>query len=92
MNVLPKLIHILQYAEQHKAETVEMPVSSLRLIAVRLYELGDQMEMDPEVQAPTTQAIAQPTGDVCQTCGGMLVQTGKCRTCQSCGTSDGGCS
>lgn len=31
-----------------------------------------------------------PTGDVCR-CGGMLVRTGTCYTCQGCGDSSGGC-
>ncbi|RJQ35987.1 vitamin B12-dependent ribonucleotide reductase [Candidatus Parcubacteria bacterium] len=28
---------------------------------------------------------------VCRNCGGMLVQTGACKTCRSCGVSTGGC-
>lgn len=29
-------------------------------------------------------------GEMCK-CGGMMIQTGSCKTCQSCGTSSGGC-
>lgn len=28
---------------------------------------------------------------VCRACGGMLIQTGTCKTCVQCGTSNGGC-
>lgn len=30
-------------------------------------------------------------GEMCSKCGGMMVQTGSCKTCQSCGQSSGGC-
>lgn len=32
-----------------------------------------------------------PTGDACTRCGGLMVRTGMCMTCQSCGESSGGC-
>lgn len=36
------------------------------------------------------QLIAQPTGDVCNICGGsQLVRTGSCITCQDCGANEG---
>lgn len=28
---------------------------------------------------------------VCRSCGGMMIQTGSCKTCLQCGTSNGGC-
>jgi hypothetical protein len=31
-----------------------------------------------------------PTGELCR-CGGWLVQTGRCLTCQACGQQSGGC-
>ncbi|MBI5138567.1 MAG: vitamin B12-dependent ribonucleotide reductase [Candidatus Vogelbacteria bacterium] len=31
------------------------------------------------------------TGTFCKSCGGMMVQTGSCKTCTTCGTSNGGC-
>lgn len=34
----------------------------------------------------------EPTGDVCSVCGGLLVRTGTCLTCQVCGSTTGGCS
>lgn len=36
-------------------------------------------------------AVPTPTGELCK-CGGLLVRTGTCMTCQSCGGSSGGCS
>ncbi len=30
-------------------------------------------------------------GGICKACGGMLIQTGTCKTCIQCGTSNGGC-
>lgn len=92
MNTLAKLVHIIECAEKNKVETVEMPLSFLRVIAIQLYALGERLEANPEAQVKGTQSTARPAGDVCQTCGGMLVRTGKCLTCQSCGNSDGGCS
>lgn len=32
----------------------------------------------------------QASGNMCK-CGGMMVRTGTCETCQSCGESSGGC-
>ena len=40
-----------------------------------------------------TQVVASRpnlTGEVCAVCGGMMVRTGTCTTCTSCGTT-GGC-
>ena len=30
-------------------------------------------------------------GSVCKSCGGMMIQTGTCKTCMQCGTANGGC-
>jgi hypothetical protein len=51
----------------------------------------------PEVRAAVDRAMRDdptaPTGDVCPNCGGSrTVRTGRCLTCQDCGTSIGGCS
>ena len=43
----------------------------------------------PELASPKKEVIYAET--VCRTCGGMLVQTGSCKTCIQCGTSNGGC-
>jgi ribonucleoside-diphosphate reductase alpha chain len=36
-------------------------------------------------------AEGRVTGETCPECGGVVVQSGTCRTCTSCGTSSGGC-
>lgn len=41
--------------------------------------------------AQATRAAPASTGEVCK-CGGLMVRTGTCLTCQSCGESSGGCS
>ena len=58
-------------------------------------------EHAPDVPAP--QAIlekggsvsksreATDAGTICRACGGMMVQTGSCKTCIECGGSNGGC-
>jgi hypothetical protein len=35
--------------------------------------------------------LPESTGEVCKKCGGLMVRTGTCYTCQSCGESSGGC-
>lgn len=30
-----------------------------------------------------------PTGEICRTCGGLMVRTGTCHTCTQCGDSTG---
>ncbi len=60
----------------------------------------------PEVKQPTLEVRVSETITVrdtvrvrqtadaaafCKACGGMLVQTGTCKTCSQCGTSNGGC-
>jgi hypothetical protein len=36
-------------------------------------------------------AEGRPTGETCRECGGVMVQSGTCKTCTSCGISSGGC-
>ncbi len=65
----------------------------------------NEFEMVKEIrQAPVASALA-PKGaansfgakavvyadSACRACGGMLIQTGSCKTCTQCGTSNGGC-
>jgi hypothetical protein len=33
----------------------------------------------------------ETSGELCPKCGGFMVRTGTCLTCQSCGESSGGC-
>lgn len=91
MSVLPELLSIIQSARAQGDATVEVSVHLLMRVATRLVELGEPLPLALSNHTAAQQP-SYPTGDACQTCGGMLVQTGKCRTCQACGTSDGGCS
>ncbi len=43
----------------------------------------------PKLEA--TKAIPVYADSVCRSCGGMLVQTGSCKTCLQCGNTTGGC-
>ena len=57
-------------------------------------ELEDKLEGKKETVLPTS--VPHKNGVVyadsmCKTCGGMMIQTGTCKTCLQCGTSNGGC-
>lgn len=65
---------------------------------------GDRAELaawyaaDPRVpnltarmRAPVAPAAPEQTGEGCKRCGGLMVRTGTCMTCQGCGESSGGC-
>lgn len=41
-------------------------------------------------RTPTAAGTA-PSGNACPRCGGLMVRTGSCETCQACGESSGGC-
>ena len=47
------------------------------------------IETEPASRAPQTKMVFADT--VCRMCGGMMVQTGSCKTCLQCGQSSGGC-
>ncbi len=57
--------------------------------------------MIKQVDAPQTPSLSEKmpatsvrhvyADTVCRSCGGMLIQTGSCKTCVQCGTSNGGC-
>ena len=42
----------------------------------------------PKIEATQATVFAD---SVCRLCGGMMVQTGSCKTCLQCGTANGGC-
>jgi len=63
--------------------------------AVEIKEMKAVVASEVMVKAPV---VAEAIGSkvvfadsVCRECGGMLVQTGSCKTCFQCGTSTGGC-
>lgn len=41
---------------------------------------------------PAPPAAVSSSGQFCPKCGGVMVRTGTCLTCQSCGDTSGGCS
>lgn len=45
----------------------------------------------PNIGARDGSRRSVPTGETCPRCGGFLVRTGTCMTCQGCGESSGGC-
>ena len=47
---------------------------------------------DPRVPVHRTRPVpTSQSENLCRQCGGFLVRTGTCETCQSCGSSTGGC-
>jgi hypothetical protein len=54
----------------------------------------DMVQVDQATEANTPVPPPRgynPTGMLCE-CGGIMVQTGSCSTCSTCGESSGGCS
>lgn len=55
-----------------------------------------QVSSSPAVTVATlavasTSRNSADTATFCKACGGMMIQTGTCKTCSQCGTSNGGC-
>ena len=63
--------------------------------AVEIREVKAVVASEVMAKAPMVAGIAGSkvvfADSVCRECGGMLVQTGSCKTCFQCGTSTGGC-
>lgn len=61
---------------------------------VRLVSIEFINPIPRESKEITTSAPTTPTnsGNVCRECGGEMIRTGSCETCQNCGTTSGGCS
>ena len=53
--------------------------------------VASETVMRQETTIKTVEAKIVFADSVCRECGGMLIQTGTCRTCFQCGTSTGGC-
>jgi len=48
----------------------------------------------PQAEVPkleATRAVPLYADSVCRSCGGMMIQTGSCKTCIQCGNTTGGC-
>ncbi|MBI3442329.1 MAG: vitamin B12-dependent ribonucleotide reductase [Candidatus Sungbacteria bacterium] len=72
---------------------VHAPVKELPLVDARPVEIVQIKETsktrETEVVSELKRVVYADT--ICRACGGMLIQTGTCKTCIQCGTSDGGC-
>lgn len=55
-------------------------------------ETPRNMDLRKTPPVPFVTPTGDPTGDPCVQCGALMVQTGKCKTCQFCGTGEGSCS
>jgi ribonucleoside-diphosphate reductase alpha chain len=53
--------------------------------------IASETIMTQETVIKTVESKVVFADSVCRECGGMLIQTGTCRTCFQCGTSTGGC-
>jgi ribonucleoside-diphosphate reductase alpha chain len=49
----------------------------------------EQISIQPEIQEKHEEQKSIHTGEVCHICGGLMVKTGKCNTCLSCGETTG---
>ena len=45
----------------------------------------------PVARVASSSRNSADTATFCKSCGGMMIQTGTCKTCSQCGTSNGGC-
>ena len=43
----------------------------------------------PKIEKKVENRSPMPSGDLCPSCGGLVVRTGTCMTCQSCGFNTG---
>lgn len=74
------LSHKLKLVCTHPCGAMEFVVTGEELKTVEIEPLAQDKV---SVTLPFT-----PSGNMCS-CGGMLLRTGKCETCQSCGTTTG---
>lgn len=57
------------------------------------FRVASPLPPSPMVMTASDHGITRVYADtMCRACGGMLIQTGTCKTCIQCGTSNGGCS
>ena len=81
--------HVLQWGRPiHEALTHARAILAVHDLHVEVaISITPITHAEPEGDAP---APPSPTGNYCD-CGGPMVQTGSCETCQWCGASSGGC-
>ena len=59
--------------------------------AVLVEQASTEVHTDRPVAVEIRRSRIVDAGTFCRACGGMMIQTGTCRTCSQCGTSNGGC-
>jgi ribonucleoside-diphosphate reductase alpha chain len=79
---------------------IRAPVKEVEAATVKT-ETGAEQKKESRFNShaiPMTANVSDPgpvrvvyADSVCRACGGMLIQTGTCKTCIQCGTSNGGC-
>ena len=76
------------------ADRAELAEWFVRTAGVPNLDARPAMRKPTEAAAPGAvhaAPVLTPTGDLCKRCGGFMVRTGSCMTCQACGDSSGGC-
>ena len=58
-------------------------------VGVQVVQIRETSKATETVTTEVKRVVYADT--VCRSCGGMLIQTGTCKTCIQCGTSNGGC-
>lgn len=61
-------------------------------ITATLVSVNGSDELPHEHKKESSKKVSVSAGTVCRNCGGMMVRTGTCMTCNQCGNSSGGCS
>lgn len=76
-------------ARQIEAQASEAAASAAPAVAATPSPISHEMV---RTAVEVTRATRTDEGTMfCKSCGGMLIQTGTCKTCSQCGTSSGGC-
>jgi|ERR1051325_3927818 hypothetical protein len=57
-----------------------------------IYRLSSQEAGLLRVKTAQSSGMTVESGNGCTICGGLMIWTGRCQTCNSCGNSPGGCS
>jgi len=71
-----------------KAPVKEVPTTVTQMVVKTA--MAESVMQSSSVSAVTVKSPVY-ADSVCRVCGGMLIQTGTCKTCVQCGTSNGGC-
>lgn len=70
---------------------IKAPVKEIEPTVKKNEVMPEQHAVSPPAEVKNGGGGAIYADSVCRVCGGMLIQTGSCKTCTQCGTSNGGC-